>query len=503
MDNTQGDSNQIVFDSALLGSSSTNTGTPSSSNSHDVSSPAPNTTTTTTTTTATTTIPTLTNVGSGRTPHAVGKPRRPHHKSRTGCMQCKQRKVKCDETKPMCKKCRNHNQSCSYLQTHPMKRGPPTVQSMLASPSPTSSTPNSAIPYLPQHSSSSSSQPRQPANFTMLDLEILHHWTTRSVESFVDFDSCVDLFRITVVDMGLEYPFLMHEILALTALHMSKVRPHKATIYQLAARTHLDAGLAMFQPEMANLNAQNCHACWAFSTMVFTHMWASQDPGKPSQLFFAPPVNIFEDTDQTQHVKWIQLHRGSLKMLRDLFPSLREGPLLPLFEPWKGMDPVAKSPLSPDEVGPLTELSNAWANSHRDQAYKDILSAAAASLCRVFSLLTYNPKISKLSAVMSWFSNISDEFLKMLEDKHPEALLIVAYYCVALKRADNMWWVREKPENLLRTVMTELLASTQATQAKQAWDRWMEWPKSQVLPGGSGPTCRNIGAGSRFGKVMK
>lgn len=44
----------------------------------------------------------------------------------------------------------------------------------------------------------------------------------------------------------------------------------------------------------------------------------------------------------------------------------------------------------------------------------------------------------------------------MLREKVPEALLIVVYYCVALKKADHMWWVKEKPENLLRTLLAEL-----------------------------------------------
>jgi hypothetical protein len=64
----------------------------------------------------------------------------------------------------------------------------------------------------------------------MLDLEILHFWTTHSVETFVDFDSCITMFRTTVVELGIIHPFLMHEILALSALHLALVRPHKASL---------------------------------------------------------------------------------------------------------------------------------------------------------------------------------------------------------------------------------------------------------------------------------
>jgi hypothetical protein len=80
---------------------------------------------------------------------------------------------------------------------------------------------------------------------------------------------------------------------------------------------------------------------------------------------------------------------------------------------------------------------------------------------------------------MSWFSMISDGYLALLEQKLPEALLIVAYYCVALKRAENMWWVKTKGENLLKTVILELGG------VDGQWDRWTRWPVEQVLSGES------------------
>jgi len=304
----------------------------------------------------------------------------------------------------------------------------------------------------------------------MLDLEILHWWTTTSVESFIDFDACIILFRTTIVELGFIHPFLMHEILSLSALHLSKERPHKAAIYQHASDTHLATALALFQPEIANLNPSNCEACFAFSTMVFTHAWASQDPKKPSTLFFAPTVGLTDP--EIVHVQWVKLHRGSVDILRTLFPALREGLLEPLFAPWKGMDPNRDAPVPPVEDAQISAVAEAWLMSPLSQQEKDILDRALHITRRIFSMLAYNPEISKLSAVMSWFSTISDGFIKMLEEKIPEALLIVVYYCVALKRADRMWWVNEKGENLLRTVLAEL---------GDGWERWTTWAVEQVL----------------------
>jgi hypothetical protein len=307
----------------------------------------------------------------------------------------------------------------------------------------------------------------------MLDLELLHFWTTQSISSFVDFPSCITLFQTTVVEMGLTYPFLMHEILSLAALHLSEVNAHRAALYRHASDTHLATGLSLFQREIANISQENCHACFAFSVMVFTHTWASQENDKPSTLFFAPST-LRQDLDVVP-VQWVRLHRSSNEIMGTLFHLITEGPLEPLFSPWNGLDPDRPDPLPPVEEEQLSELPNTWTSSSLSAEEKNTLNTILKSLRRVFNILAYNPNISKLSAVMSWFSMISDEYLKMLKEKIPEALLIVAFYCVALKRAEHMWWMRGKGENLLRTVMGEL---------GQEWEQWTRWPVEQVLGAG-------------------
>jgi hypothetical protein len=380
--------------------------------------------------------------------------------------------LKCDENKPICKKCEIHGQSCSYLQTHPLKRGPPTVASMLSPPHPPSGSgsisPVLSVPapvLLP---------PALPMNFTMTDLELLHFWTTKSIASFVDFPSCITLFQTTVVEIALTHPFLMHEILSLAALHLSDLKPARSGHYRHASDTHLATGLSQFQPEIANLSTENCHACYAYAVMIFTHTWASQEIDKPSTLFFAPS-SMHQELDCVP-VQWIKLHRGSNEIMDSLSYVITEGPLEPLFRPWKGLDPNRPDPLPPIEEEQLSKLPNSWSSSSLSSGDKETLNSVLKSLRRVFNILAYSQNISKLSAVMSWFSMLTENYIRMLKDKVPEALLVVVFYCVALKRAEHMWWVKGKGENLIRTVMGEL---------GEEWEQWTRWPVDQVLgPGG-------------------
>ncbi|KKK22566.1 hypothetical protein ARAM_007029 [Aspergillus rambellii] len=49
--------------------------------------------------------------------------RRPHRKSRAGCAKCKQRRVKCDETRPHCRKCQKLGIDCTYEAILPVGCG--------------------------------------------------------------------------------------------------------------------------------------------------------------------------------------------------------------------------------------------------------------------------------------------------------------------------------------------------------------------------------------------
>ncbi|KAL2816969.1 hypothetical protein BJX63DRAFT_132519 [Aspergillus granulosus] len=55
----------------------------------------------------------------GPTYHA----RRAHKKSRNGCLVCKQRRVKCDERKPACRRCEQYGASCIYYPSPPGSGG--------------------------------------------------------------------------------------------------------------------------------------------------------------------------------------------------------------------------------------------------------------------------------------------------------------------------------------------------------------------------------------------
>lgn len=54
--------------------------------------------------------------------------RRSHRKSRTGCRTCKGRRVKCDETKPQCRRCQTYGIACDFISATVDRRFAATPQ---------------------------------------------------------------------------------------------------------------------------------------------------------------------------------------------------------------------------------------------------------------------------------------------------------------------------------------------------------------------------------------
>ncbi len=260
----------------------------------------------------------------------------------------------------------------------------------------------------------------------------------------------------------------MHELLSVAAQRLALIRPHKGSIYLHASDTHASTALALFQPEISNLTEQNCHACFAFSTLLYTQAWASQDVNKPSRMFFAPND---EDRDDG-HIKWINLQRGSMELLKSTWPILSNGPLALMFELGKE-DPNRESVLPETDERRFKELTETWeppeSVSDNERVY---LKEALQQTRKVFSTLTSFPERSKIVVIMTWFSQLSDGFLGMLERKVPQALLIVMTFCVALPRLESVWWMKGKAENLLQTMLDAL---------GPGWERWTSWPIEKIL----------------------
>ncbi|KAI8683369.1 putative C6 transcription factor [Fusarium keratoplasticum] len=182
--------------------------------------------------------PTLQTVGA--TDQARKK--RPHFKSRRGCVACKRRKVKCDERLP-CSSCVKRNIQCL----------PPSHLYILG-------------PRLSTHSAHFEID--MNPHISLLHLELFHHWDkeTRSTLAFPQVWP-------VVMQRAFHEGFIMSAILCVAAMHLTTLCPD-STKYLHASMQLMDKAVRLFRKNLSHpFTRDNCEALMGTALLINYISW--------------------------------------------------------------------------------------------------------------------------------------------------------------------------------------------------------------------------------------
>jgi hypothetical protein len=106
----------------------------------------------------------------------------------------------------------------------------------------------------------------------------------------------------------------------------------------------------------------------------------------------------------------------------------------------------------------------------------DVCKVALDELRRV-SALPYSPyrTLEATAAVYVWPGSVSAEFVQLISERRPEALVIMAYYCVLLKKANSCWYLKGVGSSMMSAIKQEL---------GDEWKLWISWAVSHPVQGG-------------------
>ncbi|KAH6670136.1 hypothetical protein B0J14DRAFT_112042 [Halenospora varia] len=351
--------------------------------------------------------------------------RKPHKKTRTGCTQCKGRRIKCDETKPACVNCVRYHVQCSYVQTFPT-----TIRPLSSAPN----TPSSSSAPSPALSNSQSIPAAPPSLASEIkDLELLHFYTTTTALSLSNLPDRKHIWQWVIPQLAFSHHCLMHGILAISAFHLARVQPaRKEQLLTEASQQHASA-LSLFRSETQDINPSNCEACFAFSSLLVVDAWSSS--GGNGDLFFTSS----DYSDQTS-VEWVTLIRGVYHLLLSSWSWVESGPLQPLMK------------LLPDDAPPPSDL-NTEEKTRFDsltsicEPTNDICVEEAHALKEAVSLLrtTYaqmialDPRISDAGMILSWTIQVPELYLRMVRRRQPPSLVVLAHYALLLHMLEDKY----------------------------------------------------------------
>ena len=380
----------------------------------------------------------------------------------------------CDETKPSCNRCLRQGRSCSY-QREPegpavlrAKPSPGNDSLFTNSPSPaqhgavnfgsptSTSTPSSTTLTVTQPGISSSAQ----------DLELLHHWTMEAFTSFAGGPTqasfLTPVWQNAAVKQALKYPFLMHAMFSFSALHLvttlsQDLAPSRDAWLRRSAHDY-GVALTLARPELENINPHNCHAVFAFSSIVaITRMAMPAVTGDFGD-------GVLDHIAQTFH-----LLRGILAVLKVAFGWVKAGPFGPAMQ---DIDDFEPKPIDPDIRDALEAIEFRIPRVISD---RNIRSAYYDAIQRMRLYFAHPGGAgAAVHSAAAWPVLLQAEYMDELVARNPLALCLLAYYAVMLDEQKGRWYMSDYGKRLLVAVIQEL--------RDEEWLPFIQVAKNRVRP---------------------
>lgn len=395
------------------------------------------------------------------------KPRRSHRKSRNGCGACKQRHMKCDESRPICLNCKitSRGSQCIYINTG-QQPSPPQTTPSADTPSPfhlSSHLSPGGPTTIARSPGSSVSLALTPFSDTLdrgdlFDLShfALYHHFLMNRYTITSTDASDESIISHALDHALKVPYLMNQLLALSALHLSNPPSLQQPCYQLATSLQTRA-LALFNEETQEISEESCMPMLLFSSFVGVHVLCDTLQG-PRHSFGA-----FLD----RFITYLSIHRGVRVVTNQSWDTIKKSVIGPHLERFEDASNTINDDIKATDI--LTRMIESSASLSSSTKYLN----AIAVLQKAFSLhaALKKPNGRRYEAATVFCLGADDDYFDLLRQRQPEALVILAFFAVLLHWNRSAWIIRDGGQYLIHSITSHLGLH---------WAKWLEWPNSML-----------------------
>jgi hypothetical protein len=291
-------------------------------------------------------------------------------------------------------------------------------------------------------------------NMEQLELEL--QWIMHTHKLLARSEETRKVWELVVLQEAIQTPFLMHGILGLSALHLSRLRePESQSKWLGVAISHKNIALSVFSEQLSNIDRSNVKAMMSFSGLVVAFgLGSAHTPGTADGPSLNSLIEIFT------------LSRGVQAVASRELEFLLQSNLAPLFD--------VKQPnvCFPDHVtaafSHLYELNSQCGQQsvhHNFSTYERVIK----SLQDLAAFTMVQPTSMTLAA--GWAIRAPAEYLKDLDSRIPFSLVLLAHYCGFLHMARENWCVGFWGRAVLQEIR-EYLAPD--------WQPHIKWPNEQL-----------------------
>lgn len=290
----------------------------------------------------------------------------------------------------------------------------------------------------------------------MNQLELILQWTNDTHRFFIRSEETRHIWRDLIVEEAFQAPFLMHGVLAVSALQLSLSRPEQQAFWLGIATAHKGQALPPFLASFADINTSNAKAMLGFAGLVVAFAFGSALTDGPDAD--KPSLGALNDA--------FGLCKGVQEITNSASQFLRESTFAPLLNP---AHPSVVIPHSTTEALDYLENMNssAWLGKHYDaETY-----ARSIKALRDLTPYTYMQPTS-MTLAAGWAIRSPAPYLDYLQNHEPFALVVHAHYCVFLHYARENCFIQSWGSAVLRDIW-HILDST--------WKEHIRWPINEVF----------------------
>jgi hypothetical protein len=300
-------------------------------------------------------------------------------------------------------------------------------------------------------------------NWDVVTVELMHNYTIMTCFSISDEVVLQTFYQQVAPKLGFSHIHVLHLLLGLSALHLSRFRPSKRDFYVERAETHFQAGVRIASKLLSNVNQENCHSLFLFASLCSCFVIA-QGP-RPGKFL------LFDDDGPGE---WMSLFRGIQAVLETHLEEIKNGVLSPMIQ--SGMQEAQQSQhlLSSVESSQLTRLEILIQETAASPEESQTLNIALSDLRMLFaSRLAGNGRkgCMQLRSFGGWVYRCSDEFTTLAQKRHPAALTMFAHVCVPLNDLSSNWIIAGWVPFLLTGIWERL---------PKQYHSWIQWPIQQT-----------------------
>ena len=290
----------------------------------------------------------------------------------------------------------------------------------------------------------------------------MHNLLTKTIPTLLLNDERQKIFSDCYVKIGLERPYLLHSMMALSALHLFAQDPSRKKLVSTAS-AHQGAALREAQPVISRMTEDDSIGIFAFSgftaldTLADLTLHASG--GEKAR-------DLIEDM-----LSFFHLSRGIKTVIAPFYPFLSTSWAAPTLK--YSDDRHLIYPTIDRDYGLPRRVVRDVIEMETQQENRRACNLANDRLFEYIAVLAiHRQEDDGVRLIQTWPVEIEKECLDMLAARRPVALIILAHYAVLMGMRPGVWWMSGLPRTLLHCIESMLGAM---------WSDALAWPREMII----------------------